>query len=113
VRRFVIRAGEANLENLYRLSRADAYAMEAKESGSANLLPLAERVEKILAGSRALSLKDLAISGKDLMDIGIKQGKVMGLILGELFETVVDDPEINKREKLLEIAEHLKNKYGT
>jgi hypothetical protein len=111
VRRFIIRAGEANLEKLYRLRRADAYAMNAEAVAPELLLPLVTRVEKILAGSRALSLKDLAVSGKDLMALGIKPGKTMGLILNELFETIVNDPGANKREKLLEIAEKLKQRY--
>jgi hypothetical protein len=62
------------------------------------------RVEAVLAQSRAFSLKDLAISGKDLMSLGVKPGPGMGIILNELLETVVDDPSLNIKEKLLEIA---------
>jgi tRNA nucleotidyltransferase/poly(A) polymerase len=112
VRRFVIRVGEDNLENLYRLRRADAYAAAGVEPGAEFLLPLAERVDNVLAQSRALSLKDLAVSGKDLIEKGIKPGKTMGIILRELFETVVDDPESNNREKLLEIAANLARRYN-
>jgi hypothetical protein len=36
----------------------------------------------------------------------------MGRILAELLETVLDDPEQNTREKLLEIAGKIKDKYG-
>ncbi|GHV96683.1 HDIG domain-containing protein [Spirochaetia bacterium] len=104
VRRFIVRAGESSLENLYRLRRADAFATAATEPPADFLLPLVSRVDKILAGSRALSLKDLAISGKDLIETGIPPGKTIGIILNELLETVLDDPEQNTREKLLEIA---------
>jgi tRNA nucleotidyltransferase/poly(A) polymerase len=113
VRRFVIRAGEENLENLYRLRRADAYAAEGVEPGAGFLLPLAERVDRVLAKERTLSLKDLAVSGKDLVKEGIQPGKTMGIILRELFETVVDDPESNNREKLLEIAANLARRYSS
>ena len=104
VRRFVARVGESNLEDLYRLRRADAYAFTGKEGDSGSLLLLAERVDRVLASGRAFSVKDLAVSGKDLIDAGIHSGKTMGIILNELLETVLDDPQQNTREKLLEIA---------
>jgi hypothetical protein len=65
---------------------------------------LADRVEKVLAGGRAFTLKDLAVLEKDLISIGIESGKTMGIILKELLETVLDDPAQNTQEKLLEIA---------
>jgi len=104
VRRFIARVGEDHLEDLYCLRRADAYAFSREEAVSPSLLLLAKRVNDILAEGRAFSLKDLAVTGNDLIKIGIKTGKTMGLILNELLETVLDDPSQNTREKLLEIA---------
>ena len=46
----------------------------------------------------------LAISGDDLIALGMKPGKQMGALLSELKEMVIEDPEYNDREKLLEIA---------
>jgi putative nucleotidyltransferase with HDIG domain len=110
VRRFIARVGEENLSMIYQLRRADAYAMAAIEPGHGFLLPLADRVEKILEEKQAFSLKDLAINGKDLIGIGIPPGKSIGIILGELLETVLDDPAQNNRETLLAIAAQIKNK---
>ncbi|MDR1836566.1 MAG: HD domain-containing protein [Treponema sp.] len=104
VRRFIARAGESNLEDLYRLRRADAYAFSGKEPDSAPLLLLINRVNKILAGGRAFTVKDISVNGNDLMEAGIPSGKKMGVILNELLETVLDDPQQNTKEKLLEIA---------
>ncbi|GHT77522.1 HDIG domain-containing protein [Spirochaetia bacterium] len=112
VRRFIIRAGEENLPDLYDLRRADAYGTAAEELPPDFLLPLISRVDAILAQSRAFSLKDLAIAGKDLMEIGVQPGKRMGIILNELLEAVVDDPALNNREKLLEIACNLNKRYA-
>jgi hypothetical protein len=112
VRRFIIRAGESSLENLYRLRRADSWAASGLEPDPNLLLPLAERVDAVLAQGRALTLKDLAVSGNDLMAVGIKPGKTMGIILTELLETVLDDPELNTREKLLEIAGKINGRYA-
>jgi putative nucleotidyltransferase with HDIG domain len=112
VRRFIMRAGEENLEDLYALRRADAFGTAGIAPDPALLLPLIRRVEAILAQSRAFSLKDLAVSGKDLMEIGVKAGPGMGIILNELLETVVDDPALNEREKLLEIAANYAKKLS-
>jgi len=104
VRRFIARVGEPNLENMYRLRRADAYAFSRDEKAPHSILLLANRVEKILEAGRAFSIKDLAVTGNDLIEIGINPGRTMGIILNELLETVLDDPRQNTREKLLEIA---------
>ena len=112
-RRFVMRVGEETLPHLYALRRADTYAQAKKEPPPRLLLPLINRIEKVLAESRALSLKDLAVSGKDLITLGIPAGKRMGIILGELLEAVVEDPALNTREKLLEIAGNIhEQRYG-
>jgi len=104
VRRFIARVGENALEDFYRLRRADSFALAGKETEPMNLTALVDRVEKVLAEDHAFTIKDLAVSGNDLMTIGIESGKTMGIILKELLETVLDDPAQNTREKLLEIA---------
>jgi len=110
VRRFIARVGGENLSMVYRLRRADAYATAVVEPGPDFLLPLADRVEKILEEKQAFSLKDLAVNGNDLIDVGIPPGKTIGIILGELLETVLDDPSQNNRETLLVIAERIRDK---
>jgi putative nucleotidyltransferase with HDIG domain len=111
VRRFIIRVGEANLEDLYRLRRADVYGMGGIEQPPEGLAELISRVDRVLAGNHALSLKDLAVSGKDLIAAGVRPGRHMGIILKELLETVVDDPDSNNRETLLRIALKLNERY--
>ena len=112
VRRFVIRTGEENLSDLFALRRADSYAMAGIAPPPDFLLPLIKRIERTLAKSRALSLKDLAVSGTELMASGIPPGKHMGIILNELLEAVLDDPSLNTRKKLLEIAEKINSRYS-
>jgi putative nucleotidyltransferase with HDIG domain len=107
VRRFIARAGEANLDDFYSLRLADVYALSRKEHYPVSLLDLEKRVKKVIEEGNALSLKNLAVSGKDLMEEGIPSGKVMGNILKELLETVLDDPEQNNKETLLKIALNL------
>ena len=107
VRRFIARVGEVNLQDIYRIRRCDVYGFSGKEPHARFLTDFIERIETVLAGGRALTLKDLAVSGNDLMSIGIPSGKKMGMILNELLETVLDDPEQNTRETLLKIANRI------
>ncbi|MDR0323106.1 MAG: HD domain-containing protein [Treponema sp.] len=113
VRRFIARTGEKNLKDLYCLRQADSSAFAGKEPDHHTLTKLADRVEKILLCGRAFTIKDLAVSGKDLMKAGIPSGKTMGIILNQLLETVIDDPEQNTKEKLLEIAGNYFKKIHT
>ena len=111
VRRFIIRVGEESLAPLFALRRADAYGLAGNEPPPDFLLPFQQRIEEALRQGSALSLKDLAISGKDLIATGIPPGKHMGIILSELLEAVLDDPALNTREKLLEIAGKIGKRY--
>jgi putative nucleotidyltransferase with HDIG domain len=107
VRRFIARIGEVNLEDMYSLRRADAYGFSGKEPDTRALTLLADRVSEVLKSGRAFTVKDLAVTGNDLMAIGIPAGKNMGIILSELLETVLDDPAQNEKDTLLEIAKNL------
>ena len=104
VRRFIIRAGEDHLQNLYKLRRCDAAGAAGEIPPPDLLVPLMDRVNRILAEKKALSIKDLTVSGSDLIALGVKPGPRLGAILNELLEAALDDPELNTREKLLEIA---------
>ena len=57
--------------------------------------------EEILRKRECLSLKDLAVSGRDLIDAGVKPGKDVGEILNRMLEEVLDDPEKNDKEYLM------------
>jgi len=104
VRRFIARIKEEYLNDIYCLRRADIYGFSGKNPDYRSLQQLVERVNKVLTKSSAFTIKDLAVNGKDLMEIGVPSGKMLGCILKELLETVLDDPAQNSREKLLEIA---------
>lgn len=104
VRRFIVRVGSKNIENLFALRRADGFALTATPTDIRNLLSFQKRIEKILECENAFSIKDLAINGNDLMELGIEKGPKLGIILNELLETVFDDPVQNTKETLLKIA---------
>ena len=59
------------------------------------------------AGNNCLKLKDLAINGRDLMKMGFKEGREVGQTLSFLLEKVLDDPALNEKHFLAEIAADL------
>ena len=61
--------------------------------------------EEIIEEKNCLSIKELKINGKDLMDMGVPQGKEIGQILSWLLDQVLEDPQLNQRETLMQMAE--------
>lgn len=55
----------------------------------------------ILKAGQCVSLKDLAVTGKDLIEAGMTPGKEIGSKLNELLELVIENPELNTKEELL------------
>lgn len=119
VRKFIIRIGLENIDDIVFLRLSDIHGMHNSPvvPGSPswnNLVELKERINKIVSEKSALSLKDLAINGNDLMQAGIPKGKIIGAILSELFETVTESPAMNDKEKLLNVAKNIyQQKYTT
>ena len=114
VRRFIIRVGKENLDDLYDLRIADIYGMHNKKvdfrfsEPIKRLIELKNRISDELEKNNALSLKDLAINGSDLIAAGFEKGKKLGFILNHLLDCVIEDPEMNTREKLIEVAINMK-----
>lgn len=65
----------------------------------------AELYRQILEAGDCLSLKRLAVNGRDLIGIGIRPGRELGEKLSGLLELVLEKPERNTREYLLQMAE--------
>ena len=110
VRRFLAKIQAENLEDLYDLRLADIYGMNnapvrGQDSRTIALLnELKDRISKETEKNSVLSLKQLAVNGKDLMKNGISAGKDLGFVLNQLLETVMEDPSQNEKEQLIKIA---------
>ncbi len=63
-------------------------------------------VTDILNSSEPINEQGLKINGHDLIQIGYNEGRELGRVLGELTEIVLDDPTMNDRDKLIEIAKN-------
>lgn len=64
-------------------------------------------MQEIKQDQDCFSLKDLAVNGNDLMQIGFPQDRLLGNALNTLLELVMDDKIENDKEKLLAKAREL------
>ncbi|EFW36589.1 HDIG domain protein [Treponema phagedenis F0421] len=112
VRRFIVRVGKEHIDDLFDLRQADTFGLAGQKVQPFHLAEFTAHIDKILKEDSALSIKNLAIGGKELIALGIPAGPMLGAILQELFQTVLDDPAQNTKDSLLKIAEGLyRQKY--
>lgn len=111
VRRTINKIGEDIFPLLFQVKRADILAQSdyRRKEKLERLKKWEELYDQVLEKKQCVSLKDLAVTGHDLIAVGIKPGKGLGDILQNLLEMVLDDPECNTKEKLLAEAEKLAN----
>jgi tRNA nucleotidyltransferase (CCA-adding enzyme) len=109
VRRWVRRVGPDLLEDLYELNRADVLGKGKDASGDLErLAALKERVAAVLSAGAAMSVRELAIGGDDLLrELSLVPGPRIGSVLRDLLEEVIENPELNVRELLLARAREL------
>jgi tRNA nucleotidyltransferase (CCA-adding enzyme) len=110
VRRLIARVGEQSIGDIIALRRADQVGM-CRENAHAfpeGLARFAERVSQVMSRQRAFTVRQMAANGHDLMErLGVPPGPQIGIILDQLLQAVLDDPALNEKGKLLEIAEKL------
>ncbi len=108
VRRAMHKVGEEAFPLLLEVKRADVLAQsEYRRREKMEKLGQIEAVyNEILKAGDCVSLHTLAISGRDLIEAGMKPGKGMGDILNKLLEAVLENPEKNTKEELLKLYEY-------
>jgi tRNA nucleotidyltransferase/poly(A) polymerase len=109
VRRFIRKIGLDYIPALFALRRADNIGSGARSPRMHALEALWQRVQEEIAAANAFSLRDVAIDGNDIMrELGIPAGPEVGHILNALFERVLDEPALNTRETLVELAKAMR-----
>jgi len=111
IRRFISKVGIENVHNLLKLRYADRGGMMGETHQCPADLSLISRINKILEKESAFTIKNLEVDGNILYtEAGIPKNYKMGLVLQFLLDAILEDPSLNNKEKLIEIA---KNFYET
>ncbi len=90
-------------------NKAQNPAFSSRQDHFANLERIAN---EIIDEEACFSLSDLAINGRDIMDLGVPQGKAVGIILEELLEAVINEDIPNERDALLFKARECFNSHS-
>jgi len=105
VRRFMRKTGTENIDNLIKLRLADRKGNGSRDGLPAPIIKLTERIAKVIDDENAITVKDLKVNGHILMErFKLRPGPIIGKILNELLECVLDDPDKNDPDILLSIA---------
>lgn len=104
VKRLINRVGVNLVHDLFALQKADALGSRFPEIRLNEISKVEEKTLAILESKVPLSIKELAVNGGDLMcQFSIKQGEEIGGMLKFLLDKVLENPELNSKEKLIAI----------
>ncbi|MCR4989602.1 MAG: CCA tRNA nucleotidyltransferase [Lachnospiraceae bacterium] len=106
IRRAIHRIGEDLFPLVLEIKRADIAAQsDFKRDEKLKKLELLDSLYKeVIEEKDCLSLKDLDITGRDLLNEGFEPGPDISRILEGLLLRVLDDPSLNKKETLIKLA---------
>lgn len=111
MRRLVSRAGAGIMPYLFLLQEADVCAQSDynREEKLARIEEGRQMFREIREAKEPLSIRDLAVTGDDIVKLGIHEGPEVGKLLRMLLERVIEDPNQNNRKLLLtEVEKHIK-----
>jgi tRNA nucleotidyltransferase (CCA-adding enzyme) len=106
IRRFIKNiGGEELIDDLFKLRIADATSNTKSPFETVEIEALQQRISEVRQKDMALKVTDLDVSGVDLKNIlGIDPGPNMGKVLNFLLDKVIEEPSLNKKDKLIELA---------
>lgn len=103
VRRAMNKIGEDLFPYYMEVRMADTLAQSEylREEKVQNLKDIEKCYQEIVEKKQCVTLKDLAVTGSDLINAGMTPGKEIGETLNKLLMEVIEEPELNQKEKLL------------
>lgn len=109
LRRAVNRIGEDAFPGLFLVKRADILAQSnfLRQEKLDRLKRWQELYQELKEKGQCVSLKTLAVTGADLIELGMEPGRELGDMLHRLLEQVLEEPERNTKEFLLSQAEKM------
>lgn len=92
-----------------RLADTKAQSSYERRGKLENIIQIRELYRNALRNKECVTLKDLAVTGTDLINLGIAPGKKLGTLLNELLDMVIEDPAWNQKGKL---CDYVKERFG-
>lgn len=92
-----------------RLADTKAQSSYERRGKLENIIQIRELYRNALRNKECVTLKDLAVTGTDLINLGIAPGKELGTLLNELLDMVIEDSAWNQKGKL---CDYVKERFG-
>ncbi|MBP5276136.1 MAG: HD domain-containing protein, partial [Lachnospiraceae bacterium] len=103
MRRAMNRIGADAYPDIFKVWVADVSAQSdyQREEKFARIERNKSDYEEIIAKNECVTLKDLAVTGRDLINAGMQAGPALGEVLDQMLKDVIEEPEHNNKEYLL------------
>ncbi|MBP5564684.1 MAG: CCA tRNA nucleotidyltransferase [Lachnospiraceae bacterium] len=103
MRRAMNRIGADAFPDIFKVWVADVSAQSdyQREEKFARIERNKSDYEEIIAKKECVTLKDLAVTGRDLINAGMQAGPALGEVLDQMLKDVIEEPEHNNKEYLL------------
>ncbi len=109
----LMRVGEERIFQLAELKKADMKCKNGKRDTSI-IDERVERIKEIIKNKEPYHKNHLKLNGNDIISLGFSRGEIIGEIFDYLLEEVLEHPEYNTKEKLIELVKNkMENKQVT
>lgn len=106
VRKLLRKVGDDNIYDLFDLQWADTSA--TVKPFTDNIKNAKKLLNEVYEENIPTKKNQLAINGRDIMDLGFKEGKIIGIILNDIYEEVFNELLVNEKNKIIK---YIKNNY--
>ena len=103
MKRLIGKHGQEGVFKLLELQKADRLA--SRKQDISDILTMEEDLLDIISSCQTYDEKQLAIDGRDMIELGYKEGKIIGEILSYALDLVLGDESLNKKDILLRIID--------
>ncbi|MDR7857723.1 HD domain-containing protein [Tissierella sp.] len=103
LKRLISKVGKEDIFILLELQKSDRLSSNMN-ANIEDLLEREKKIKEIIQNKEVYEKNQLAINGNDVVELGYKQGKIIGEILDYLLEEVLENPDLNERDKLIELV---------
>lgn len=103
IRKILNKIGPNLFEKLLTVQYADTMAQSGfcRKEKIQRITEVEACFKEILESNQCISLKDLEVTGQDLIALGLKPGPQIGQLLNQALDQVLEEPEKNERNYLL------------
>lgn len=108
IRKVIAKVGEDSFLELLEVQKADAMGQNPIYLDKRMIMMdnIIKMYNKIKNDNQCLNKREMAINGHDLIQMGMKPGKDIKNMLNYLFDCILENPELNDKQKLIDIAKH-------